>query len=216
MRKVKNFLVGLVLTILGASAVAGECTHPNQEGCYDLVIGNFKVGPRTQGLDKPYANEKEHGYRVLKLGSELMASAKAGNVETAKSRSFLVYVYGNSATPTAYKIRIHEGRTQSAPSSVEDVTGKVKYPTFADGKKDLGAPTKVYRIQSPFAGASVQWPWPKLSGVTFLICAEDHLTVYPPDGEGVQKQGLWVMPEQLAALQSQGVRGSIAPFVSKE
>ena len=216
MRQVKNLLVGLVLATLSALAFAGECTKGNQEGCYDLVVGNFKVGPKTQGIDKTYADEKEHGYRVLKLGSELMAEAKAGNVETAKSRSFLVYVYGNSAVPTAYKIRVHEGRTQSAPSSIEDVTGKVKHPSFADGKKDLGAPTKVYRIQSPFVGASLQWPWDKLTGVTFLICAEDHLTVYPPDGEGMKKQGLWVMPEQLAALQSQGVRGSIAPFVSKE
>ena len=223
MRQMKKFLMGLVLTFLGTSAYTGECTHPNQEGCWNLVILNTlwdSENPLMKGLDKPYTTASEHEDRIFVLGMRLIKASQANAVKTAKARSFLVYVWGPAATPVAYKIRVKDGQTQSAPSSFEDVTSVAKYASFSD-KKKLGPPTKVYRIRTtvvaPLA-VSLQFTWSSLNrNVHMLICSEDSATVYPPHGEDFKKQGLWVMGENFEDFKQQGApNGSIAAFVSKE
>lgn len=205
-------LVTVVLILFASIASAGECKQPGQVGCYDLLVLNAKYDASNtlmRGIDKPYSNQEERAYRINELGPVLYKGYRAGQVQAAKARTFLVYVWGNVGSPTAYTV---SGGTTTL-SQAEDVTGKVAYPKFG-ASSNLGAPGKVYRIQASSIGAAIQFPWGGLDQATMLICAEDHETVYPADGKAEKKQGLWIMPQQLAILKQAGVKGSIVPFVS--
>lgn len=220
MRKlIEVVLFTMIMGLVASAANAAECTKPRQDGCWDLLVLNARFDSSNalmRGLDKPYTSQEERQDRMQELGPRLMTAYQATRVQAAKPRTFLVYVWGSQVSPAAYQVlgRKSEGGKIVA-ASFEDATGKVAHPKFSK-ETDLGTPTKVYRIKAESIGASLQFPWNGITGATILICSEDHLQVYPADGKAEAKQGLWIMPAQLAALREYKVPGSIAPFLSSE
>jgi len=198
----------MVLSLVASVASASE---------WGLLVLNTQWGSSSlmAGIDKPYTSQEERQDRIQNLGPRLFKGYVDGNVQAAKPRTFLIYVWGSSVAPTSVISVAGKGGQVRISSNFEDVTGKVPSPVFSK-ENDLGAPTKVYRVKADGIGVESRFDMNQLVGATILICSEDHMSVYPADGKAEAKQGLWVMPAQLAALKAYGAPGSIAPFVSSE
>lgn len=197
------------------------CERQQQPGCFELRALSFRWDARNQllrGLDKPYASQAERQRRVQTLGPTLWEGYRAGKLQAAAPKSYIVMMWNVSAVPAgnmaAY--RVNGASHVVTKVAVEDVTGTTKVPVFDTSVSTLGNPQRVYRIRTDgtdAVGTSIQFPWSMVTDTTvILVCPENSESVYP-GGKPGKGNGLWVTTADVGWLKGKGSTRGLLPFV---
>lgn len=198
------------------------CTTPRQKGCIQIDVLNARwdgSNPIMVGLDQPYHDDVERRRRVKSIGPDVWEGYKAGTVQAAGSRIFLVYMWNMDTSVSASHMAAYR-RNGSSPQGLVKVpvenTWRYSVPQF-DPVSNLGRPTTVFRVHADgkdSIGVAFQFPWSAVTEKTYiLVCTEDRASVYP--NRITADEGLWITPEYLNAAKERGWVYIIIPFLSK-
>ncbi len=195
-----------------------DCEVQQQTGCWELRVLSFgwdAKNPALTGLDRPYGNQAERQERAQFLGPKLWELYRAGKLQAAKPRSYLVYMWNVSSVPTSNlsAYRVNSPQHTVTKVTVEEVQG-AKAPVFDQTVSNLGAPQRVFRVRTDgtdAVAASVQVPWTMVTGQTYiLICPEGTPVVYPAGKD----MGLWITPPSLSWLKGRESKRGLVPFIA--
>ncbi len=205
-----------------AAMAEGACNRQQQADCLELRALSVLMNPANSvvsGLGQFARNEQERYERTASKGGQVWDGYRAGTLQAASPKSFVVCMYAYKApknTMKSYRVNgkpsaQHGHEVQS--SEFEEISTSIcpqLDPMFGKVTAD-----HAYRIRSSGAdaiGASLQIPksWIEKGKTRLVLCPEGEGIVYPTKG------GLWVSPESLDWYIGRGTTRVLLPVVSQK